>query len=281
MARIRTIKPEFWIDEKLAPLSPIERLTFLGLISMADDAGRLVDNLKQIDAFVFGETEDTCRDALATLSRIGRVIRGKTKSGQKVIQIANWSKHQKVDKPNLLAALPKIEENTNENTIRDGFATDSRQARDGLATLPTTNDLRPTTNDLRSEDSSAVENPTAKPLAEIKFVLEFPCVGQKKSWGLTESQVFGWSELYPTIDVLSECRKALAWVQANKRKTASGMQRFLVRWLNKATDSSRSSSGSGEVRLTPIQQREENMRQVRERLASQSIPAITHQGESK
>ena len=50
MARIRTIKPEFWTDEKLAPLSPICRLTFLGLVSMADDAGRL--NAKQLRGFV-------------------------------------------------------------------------------------------------------------------------------------------------------------------------------------------------------------------------------------
>lgn len=43
MARIRTIKPEFWSDEKLSPLAPIDRLTFLGLISMADDYGRVHD----------------------------------------------------------------------------------------------------------------------------------------------------------------------------------------------------------------------------------------------
>lgn len=77
MARIRSIKPEFWADEKLSPLDPITRLVFLGLISMADDAGRLVDNVKQIDALVFPETSDSARESLATLSRIGRIQRGK------------------------------------------------------------------------------------------------------------------------------------------------------------------------------------------------------------
>lgn len=40
MARIRTIKPEFWESEKVGHLSPIARLLFIGLISLADDDGR-------------------------------------------------------------------------------------------------------------------------------------------------------------------------------------------------------------------------------------------------
>ncbi len=53
MPRIRSIKPEFWADEKMSSLSPIDRLVFLGLIGMADDFGRVHDNVKVIDAFVF------------------------------------------------------------------------------------------------------------------------------------------------------------------------------------------------------------------------------------
>ncbi len=40
MARIRTIKPSFWAHEQLGKMSPMARLTFLGLVSMADDDGR-------------------------------------------------------------------------------------------------------------------------------------------------------------------------------------------------------------------------------------------------
>lgn len=40
MARIRTIKPEFWEDEKAGALDPLAALTFIGLISLADDEGR-------------------------------------------------------------------------------------------------------------------------------------------------------------------------------------------------------------------------------------------------
>ncbi|MEQ1905454.1 MAG: hypothetical protein ABL888_14795 [Pirellulaceae bacterium] len=66
---------------------------------------------------------------------------------------------------------------------------------------------------------------------------------------------------------------ALARVKANKRKTFFGMPKFLVRWLNKASDGSRSRSGSVEGKrfLTPAQQREENMRGVLERARQADI----------
>ena len=40
MARIRTIKPEFWKHEQLGRMSFGARLTFVGMMSMADDEGR-------------------------------------------------------------------------------------------------------------------------------------------------------------------------------------------------------------------------------------------------
>lgn len=114
MARIRTIKPEFWGDEKLSPLPPIDRLVFLGLVSMADDCGRLVDNLKVIDAAIFPSTQDSAEASLRTLDQLGRIVRGVTASGQRIIQITGFTKHQKIDKPNYLAALPPLVGHTDE-----------------------------------------------------------------------------------------------------------------------------------------------------------------------
>ena len=41
MPRIRAIKPEFFTHERLAELSPIDRLFFIGLWTVADREGRL------------------------------------------------------------------------------------------------------------------------------------------------------------------------------------------------------------------------------------------------
>src|SRR5690606_3718581 len=98
--RIRTIKPEFFQDEKLAPMTVIDRFVFLGLISMADDAGRLLDNVKVIDAFIFPCSDDSSATSLRKLHDLSRIVRYTSESGQKLIQIRNWSEHQKVEKPN-------------------------------------------------------------------------------------------------------------------------------------------------------------------------------------
>lgn len=151
MPRIRTIKPEFWSDEKLAILPAFDRLVFLGLIGMADDFGRVHDNVKVIDAFVFPETQETVRESLANLSRIGRVRRGNASNGKPIIEIVNWERHQRVDKPQKHLSLPpivteavEIEQKTSEivekSAIRESFANRSRIVPEDVATLPGTRD---------------------------------------------------------------------------------------------------------------------------------------------
>jgi hypothetical protein len=148
VARIRTIKPELWQDEKLSVLDPVTRLVFIGLISMADDAGRLVDNVKSIDGFIFPETEDTCKDSLGILARLSRILRYVAPSGQRVIQIANWQRHQRVDHPNqhVLPGPPtEVVEAAQDAPVSLGTRENgARESRNPLATTSTsTNDQRP------------------------------------------------------------------------------------------------------------------------------------------
>jgi hypothetical protein len=164
MPRIRTIKPEFWGDEKLAPLAAIDRLVFLGLISMADDAGRLVDSIKSIDGFIFPETSETSRESLATLARLGRIIRYTSDSGQPIIQIANWLRHQRVDKASKYVLPPASRRR------RATLAEASREPRENVGESsrsdlgPTTSDpdLRPPTDE-RGADGAAAAAEAADP----------------------------------------------------------------------------------------------------------------------
>lgn len=147
MARIRTIKPEFWGDEKLASLPALTRLVFLGLISLADDQGRLLDNVKFLDGQLFPSSDDSCAGSLDTLAALFRIKRYTSDSGQPLIQILNWHKHQKVDKPAKYSLpAPAGWSYDNSRLTREAPATDSRE------TLAPTYDLRPTTSDPRSPD---------------------------------------------------------------------------------------------------------------------------------
>ena len=72
-------------------------------------------------------------------------------------------------------------------------------------------------------------------------LLEFPVRGREDPWRLTSLQVKAWQGLYPELEVLVECRHALAWCHANpsKRKMPSKMPRFLVSWLSRASREAR------------------------------------------
>jgi len=121
-----------------------------------------------IDAFIFPNTDDCVRESLANLSRIGRVRFGNASSGMPILEIVNWEKHQRVDKPQTRVALPPINDieqetctNTEKSTVRESFANHSGTARESFATLPTTYDLRPTTRDqgTGSEENKAATAP--------------------------------------------------------------------------------------------------------------------------
>lgn len=58
MARIRTIKPEFWEDEKVAKLSIPCRLLFVGTWTFADDLGCIKGNAALIKSQIFPYDEN-------------------------------------------------------------------------------------------------------------------------------------------------------------------------------------------------------------------------------
>lgn len=128
------MKPEFFQDEKLAPLPVLDRFVFLGLICLADDGGRVLDNLKVIDAFLFPESADTAANSLSKLAALGVIRRGIAANGQRVIEIGKFLKHQKIDHPAKNGLLPPIETlATDARDPREDRSNDSRQPRDILA----------------------------------------------------------------------------------------------------------------------------------------------------
>ncbi len=95
MARIRTIKPDFFVHEGLAELSRDARLLFIGLWTMADREGRLDDRPKRIKAVIFPYDDDTQIPAwLDELADRGFILRYEA-DGQKRIAIVKFSEHQR------------------------------------------------------------------------------------------------------------------------------------------------------------------------------------------
>ena len=104
--RIRTIKPEFWRSDDIAALALEDRLLFIGLWSYVDDSGIGIDKVAHICADLFaadlseGPTEVLARvqGGLSRLRDQGLIVRYVV-DGKPYLYIANWSKHQRIDKP--------------------------------------------------------------------------------------------------------------------------------------------------------------------------------------
>src|SRR5690625_4506506 len=59
MARMRTLKPEFWDSPSTAKADLAVRLTFLAMWNWADDSGHGTANVKELEAFAFPNDEVT------------------------------------------------------------------------------------------------------------------------------------------------------------------------------------------------------------------------------
>ena len=98
MARIRTIKPEFWTDEKLTECSLNARLLFIGTWNFADDQGNLDRSPKQIKARVFPVDSIDCEPLLLELITQGLLIEYSV-SGKKYLHVQGFTKHQVINRP--------------------------------------------------------------------------------------------------------------------------------------------------------------------------------------
>lgn len=99
--RIRSIKPEFFRDEKVQRMPRDARLLMLGLITLADDEGRLDGHAGAIRSAVFPHDDLTSKQVAKWLQIIadqGLIHRYAT-PGFEWIEIRNWAKHQKVNRP--------------------------------------------------------------------------------------------------------------------------------------------------------------------------------------
>lgn len=98
--RMRALRPGWWQDRTLASEPAAVRLLLLALTSMADDAGRLLDDPAAVAAFAFPGGDDAAVGrGLTRLAALGRIVRGTTADGRAVIQIIGWEADQRVNHP--------------------------------------------------------------------------------------------------------------------------------------------------------------------------------------
>ena len=182
---------------------------------------------------------DTIRVALELYTRFGLVYRDEdgtlvmTDHENLVGSETNWA-IQKRNQAKNAAALPPVEggelvESEVENfhpDIRDKSIDDrDKEIRDKST------DRKSKKNGAERSDDHSTQQPDEPPV----FLLT---LNDGSSYGVTQSEVDRYSELYPAVDVAQEIRGMIGWLDANpaKRKTRAGIRRFMNNWLSRTQD---------------------------------------------
>lgn len=226
----RIIKESICRSEEIDSLSWFEEVLFYRLIVSCDDYGRYDGRAKIIKGTCFPlktVTETDIDKALGKLSAVG-LVRVYEAQGRPYLQLVTWADHQRIR--NKKSKYPEFTENcvplSFDNKWRQMTTSDSKCVRNSIQS----ESKAESNTDICSELETATEPPEAP---VITLLLN---TGAEHS--VLQSDVSGWMELYPAVDVMQCLRNMKGWLIANptKRKTARGITRFITTWLQKEQD---------------------------------------------
>ncbi|MFJ4284036.1 hypothetical protein ACIPY0_00155 [Paenarthrobacter nicotinovorans] len=98
MARIRTIKPEFWTDGNIVRLSPFARLLYIGIWNFTlCDHGHVADDAFRLKLQILPMDDVDIEALLAELMAAGRIERVSDEAGRTYLHVKRFGDHQKID----------------------------------------------------------------------------------------------------------------------------------------------------------------------------------------
>jgi hypothetical protein len=113
MARIRTVKPEFWTSEQVTSCSRDARLLFIGMWNFSDDAGVHPKSFKRLKMEVFPGDDCTVNDIevwVRELIKVG-LVKEYEAENRWFWLVTGWN-HQRIDKPTYRFPRPEAESET-------------------------------------------------------------------------------------------------------------------------------------------------------------------------
>lgn len=219
MARIRTIKPEFFTSEDIVSLTPLARLFYVSLWCEADREGRFEWKPRTFKLRYLPGDECDVEMLGQELIDIGLVVLYEA-DGKFYAEIPTFAKHQIINNREAASDIPP----------RTIHASSTRQARvkaEGKEGKEGKGGRVPPSGD---DDSPADDSPPA-------LVTSIPLI-DKTEHPITEAMAAEWAEAYPAVDVPQQLREMRVWCLANpkNRKTAAGVARFVTTWLGREQD---------------------------------------------
>lgn len=240
----RIIKESLCESGKIAELTDFEFRVWIGLILMADDAGRGDARPAIIKARVF-----PLRDRV-TVKDIDAALHGLTAKGcvslyevdgKPYFWFSTWSKHQRVRDAKPRYPAPDAAEQSVSDASPQVAA--SRRKSPQVAATGGLNAIQYNTNTNTNTKSNISTEQTS---CSTLHVVNLP-LNDGQFFPVTEAQVAEWRQLYPAVDVEQELRNMAGWLIANpkKRKTKRGILKFITGWLSRNQDNPRGKHDGG------------------------------------
>lgn len=252
MARARIIKPGFFVNDELAEVSPLGRLLFAGLWTIADREGRLEDRPKKIKAEILPYDDADVDSLLCDLSVHGFIVRYSV-GGNKYIQIEKFSKHQTPHKAEKDSEIPPVSEADDTCNMQEQkeHSTSTVQEQDKNNTNPsltfnhnhnlytltlnqntlTSNPLPVTSNDCADAQSRAREDKPAENLWKRRFKEFWDAYPNKTGKGAAEK---AYLKIKPTQELHETMIRAVRAASLSRQWKKDGGQ-FIpnpATWLN-------------------------------------------------
>lgn len=221
MARIRSIKPQFWTSEQIAECSPNARLTFIGMWNFCDDYGvhpaspaRLKMEVFPADAF----TKEDISSWMQELISQGLVIEYEAGNALYWL-VTGWHKHQKIDSPTGQYPMPdgnigaKIRRTPAERSPND---------------TGTSADHSPLEKEKEKEKEKEIASSATADKADAHKT--------SRKIALTDDEFISSLEANPAyngIDVRREYGKMCAWLASPRGKGKFPTRQRFLNWLNR------------------------------------------------
>ena len=218
MARIRTVKPEFFTSEDIVALTPYARLLYIALWCEADREGRMAWKPATFKLRYFPGDKVNI-DALAReLIARGLVIL----YGEGLANIPKFSQHQHINPREVPSRLPEPDASARVST-RESTVIHAQGGREGKEGKGKEGEVH----------ASGAKAPPALGAVNGNAVCFVTCL--EGEFGISAENVAEFERLYPAVDVKQTLNEIRGWNLANpaKRKTAKGVLRHVNAWMAK------------------------------------------------
>ena len=205
----RILKESILTSRRLSNLSWFEQVMFDHLIVAVDDYGVFYADPVLLSHTLFPRstdvTEKMIREGLKHMEEQGLILRY-TADGEEYLKLRSWEKHQRLRSSRRKYPAP---EQADPEETREEIPEEEPEEE------PVHDITEPETREL--------------PAAELPL-------NDNTAYCVTREEADEYARLYPAVDVMQELRNMRGWCLSNpqKRKTRSGIKKFINGWLSRA-----------------------------------------------